>query len=274
MVSPSPTVLFLDTFSYTNGPVITNSAFLWQNRSGTDGECQITNGQLQVSADLSEDVVARLIGAPYDKNNGTVLYSSFKAKFLAQPETTPDYFAHFGNGSTLRGRVYVIGYPYGYFRLQVGNGTNSAELPTNLATNVTYTIVTRYDIDTAATKMWLNPNAESDPSVTATDVQTPAAIAQYGFRETSTYDTTILIDDLKVGLSFAAVTSTNYTTVTPIPLSCQRIGNNLVLSWSSTNFSLQSAPFPSGLFTNIPFASSPHTNSISGAAKYFRLKSN
>ena len=277
MVSPSPSVLFLDSFSYANGSIITNSGFLWQNRSGTDGQCQVTNGQLQVSASLSEDIIGKLIGAPYDKNNGTVLYSTFKAKFLTLPNSTPDYFAHFGNGSTLRGRIYAeipVGSPFGLFRLQVGNATNSVELPMNLTTNVTYTLVTRYNIDTSTTTLWVNPIAETDSSATATDVQTPAAIASYGFRENSTFDATVLIDDLKVGLSFAAVTGTNNGTVTPIPLTWQRIGNNLVLSWSGTGFSLQAAPFPIGPFTNVSSSASPYTNGISGPAKYFRLKSN
>jgi hypothetical protein len=277
MVSPSPTVIFLDSFSYGDGSIISNSGFLWQNRSGTDGECQVTNGQLQVTADLSEDIVGRLVGAPYDKNNGTVLYSSFKVKFLNLPNSTPDYFAHFANGSTLRGRVYAaipVGSPYGLFRLHAGNGTNSTELPIDITTNVTYTVVTRYNIDSPATTLWLNPASESDAGAMATDIQTPAAITSYGFRESLSFDATVFIDDLKVGLSFAAVTGTNFVTVTPTGLSSQRIGNNLVLTWTNPAFSLQAASFTDGPFTNVPSASSPYTNSLSGAAKYFRLKAN
>jgi hypothetical protein len=279
MVSPSPTVLFFDTFSYGNGSIVTNSGFLWQNRSGIDGECRVTNGQLQVTAELSEDVVGRLIGAPHDKNNGTVLYSSFKAKFLTLPNSTPDYFAHFANGSTLRGRVYAaipVGSPFGLFRLLVSNGTatNIVELPTDLTTNVTYTVVTRYNIDTATTTLWVDSIAESDPGAIAIDAQTPAAMASYGFREGSSFDATVLVDDLKVGLSFAAVTSTNYTTIIPIPLAWQRVGNNLVLSWTNAAFGLQAAPSATGPFTNVPSALSPYTTPLSGSAKYFRLKAN
>ena len=82
----------------------------------------------------------------------------------------------------------------------------------------------------------------------------------------------MVVDDLKVGLSFAAVTGTNY--LAPIPLACQRSGNNLVLSWADPAFALQAAPFASGPFTNVPSAASPYTNAVSGAAKYFRLKAN
>jgi hypothetical protein len=277
MVTPSPSLIFLDSFSYPNGSLLTNSGFLWANRSGTLGQCQVTNGQLQITADQSEDVVGFLIGAPYATGNGTELYSSFKAKFLTLPNSTPDYFAHFGTGSTLRGRIYPfipVGAPFGTFHLAIGNATNSAELLTDLTTNVIYTLVTRYDVDTATTTLWLNPANETDPGVTATDSQTPAGISAYGFRQSSGFDSTILIDDLRVGLSFAAVTNTLATAPNPIPLVFQRENANLVLTWSDPSFALQSAPTVLGVFANVPGAISPYTNSLTGSAKFFRLKGN
>lgn len=277
MVTPSPVLIFLDSFSYPNGSLLTNSGFLWENRSGTPGQCQVTNGQLQITADQTEDVVGSLIGAPYRTGYGTELYASFKARFLNLPNSTPDYFAHFGTGSTLRGRIYPfipVAVPFGIFHLAVGNGTNSAELPTDLTTNVTYTLVTRYDVDTATTTLWLNPTDETDAGVTATDSQTPASISAYGFRQSSGFDSTILIDDLKVGLSFAAVTNALPTIPNPVSLACQRDGASLILTWSEPSFVLQSAPKVTGVFTNVPGAASPYTNSVTGPAKFFRLKGN
>src|SRR6185369_6338846 len=160
MVTPSSSLIFLDSFSYANGSLLTNSGFLWANRSGMFGECQVTNGQLQVSADQSEDVVGSLIGAPYTIGFGTVLYAAFKAKFLTLPNSNPDYFAHFANGTTLRGRIYPFiptNAPFGTFHLAVGNMTDSVELPIDLTTNVNYTLVTRYNIDTATATLWVNP---------------------------------------------------------------------------------------------------------------------
>jgi hypothetical protein len=277
MVTPSPSLIFLDSFSYRSGSLLTNSGFLWANRSGIAGQCQVTNGQLQITAEQTEDVVGFLIGAPYSTGFGTELYASFKARFLTLPNSTPDYFAHFGTGSTLRGRIYPfipVTVPFGIFHLAIGNGTNSAEVPTDLTTNVTYTLVTRYDVDTATTTLWLNPTDENDPGVTATDSQTPGSISAYGFRQSSGFDSTILIDDLKVGLSFAAVTNELPTVPNPVSLSCQRDGENLILMWSDPSFVLQSAPGVTGIFTNIAGATSPFTNSSSGRAKFFRLKNN
>jgi hypothetical protein len=56
-------------------------------------------------------------------------------------------------------------------------------------------------------------------------------------------------------------------------LDIQRVDNQVVLSWPDAGFSLQSAPAITDTFTNIPGATSPHTNSITGLQQCFRLKS-
>ena len=107
MVVPSNNVIFYEPFAYADGSLITNSGFLWDTRSGVVGQCQVTNGQLQVTASQTEDVVGALIGGPYIQSNNVVLYASFKVKFLTLPKVTPGLFAHFADGSTLRGRIYA-----------------------------------------------------------------------------------------------------------------------------------------------------------------------
>jgi hypothetical protein len=61
--------------------------------------------------------------------------------------------------------------------------------------------------------------------------------------------------------------------VLPIPLNIQSITNGVVLSWNdpSSVFVLQAAPTVSGVFTNIPSASSPYTNAITNPQQYFQL---
>jgi hypothetical protein len=54
-------------------------------------------------------------------------------------------------------------------------------------------------------------------------------------------------------------------------LNCRRLGNTLVLSWSNPAFVLQAAPAAGGPFATIPGATSPFTNSITGACRFFRL---
>jgi len=56
-------------------------------------------------------------------------------------------------------------------------------------------------------------------------------------------------------------------------LAIRSINHQVVLSWTNAGFDLQSAPAVTGTFTNIPGASSPYTNPMSGREQFFRLRS-
>jgi uncharacterized repeat protein (TIGR03803 family) len=62
----------------------------------------------------------------------------------------------------------------------------------------------------------------------------------------------------------------------PVPLEIQLAGEEAILTWSdpTSAFSLQASPTVAGVYTNLPGASSPYTNPVTGSARYFRLKSN
>jgi hypothetical protein len=278
MVTASPQTIFNDDFSYVNGSLITNSANLWVSRSGIANQCQTTNGQLFLSSANTEDVGAPLIGAPYARSNGNVLYASFKLNVLTLPKVVPGLIAHFASGSTQRGRVYAgtTNAAPGQYRVFVANGSDTNTMvPLDLATNTQYTIVTRYVIDTNLTTLWINPVAETDPGTTAGDVQTLSSISEYGFREDTDVGGTMLVDDFRAGVSFAAVTFTNAVSpVVPIPLVVSRSGSSLLLSWSNAAFALQAAPLASGNYTNVSGAASPWPVSAGGASAFFRLKAN
>ncbi len=59
----------------------------------------------------------------------------------------------------------------------------------------------------------------------------------------------------------------------PIPLEFYRVESGIVLSWTNPAFVLQASPTASGVFTNIPTATSPYTNTIISSQKFFRLMS-
>jgi hypothetical protein len=59
-----------------------------------------------------------------------------------------------------------------------------------------------------------------------------------------------------------------------IPLQVEKVGDEVVLSWTNAEFGLQSASSVSSTFTNVPGATSPHTNSITGSQQFFRLRAN
>jgi hypothetical protein len=60
----------------------------------------------------------------------------------------------------------------------------------------------------------------------------------------------------------------------PIILNIQLGDSEAILSWTNSNCTLQAAPAPLGLYTNISGAVSPYKNNVIGPAQYFRLLSN
>jgi len=61
---------------------------------------------------------------------------------------------------------------------------------------------------------------------------------------------------------------------TPIPLSAEKVANQLRLSWTNHEFLLQASSAMTTGFTNVQGASSPYTNSFDAGQKYFRLIAN
>jgi hypothetical protein len=57
-------------------------------------------------------------------------------------------------------------------------------------------------------------------------------------------------------------------------LSIQQTPGAVILTWNNSAFSLQSAPTLSGIFTNVPGATSPSTNALASSQMYFRLQAN
>jgi hypothetical protein len=272
IVVPSPSILFCDSFSYPNGPLLPNSAFLWGHRAGVFGQCEITNGALQITSSQTEDVVVTLAASPYKPGSNAVLYAAFQATFLTLPKLAPEYFAHFGDGNILRARIYVgtsNALP-GCFRLFVGNGSDSnVMLPWNLHTNLAYTLITRYAIDSATTTLWINPAVESDPGTTARDALTPVSVSSYGFRQDAGLGSTVLVDDFRVGLSFASVVTMASQGL--VPLKIEYIDGEIVLRWADSGVVLQTAYSPGGPFDSLLDAKSPYTNQAAAISRFYRL---
>ena len=59
--------------------------------------------------------------------------------------------------------------------------------------------------------------------------------------------------------------------LTPIPLTAQAVGGAIILKWNNPAFALQATSEVTGDYTNIPDATSPYTNAISGTRRFFRL---
>ena len=270
-VFPKLGVLINEPFTYLDGPIVGNGGWNWH--SGTNGDCQVLNNQLSLSYALSEDISTNLPGFYVDVNSGTILYSSVKVNFSALPGSGTEYFMHYRDAGTSNYRARVSattsGAAAGKFRIAIANSASTAvTVPVDLSLNTTYLVVTRYNVSTGISTVWVNPTSEATGGVTATVGAAPLNLYYLSFRQNSGIGA-LTVDDLKVGTEWSDV----WESVAPAPeaLRAQQIGNDLVLSWSNPAFALQAAPTVTGVYTNVPGAASPFTTPLTGE-RYFRLK--
>ena len=84
----------------------------------------------------------------------------------------------------------------------------------------------------------------------------------YGTTQTANY-----------GFGYGTVFALNVPAL-PIPLNIALSGSHVTLSWTNAAFTLQAATNVAGVYTNMPGATSPYTNAITGAQQFFRLQEN
>ncbi len=285
-ISPNPGLLLSDAFWYTD--FLQDTALYgatgspWGHASGTNYDLLVIDGSAQLIFQRSEDLGAALTGGPFAVDSGLVIYSGFTIVLTNLPSVTGNYFAHLKDsvaGTTFRGKIYVStsNAASGHYRVGIANAANSvnAQFPQDLNLNETNSVIYRYNSGTGGSTLWVNPASQNSLSVTASDDTTANAIGAFGLRQ-DTGIGTIYLDNLIVSSSFNDLTSLLVTNVpvVPIPLQIQASAGAVVLSWTNSAFVLQSAASLTDTFTNVPGATSPHTNIISGQKMFFRLKAN
>jgi hypothetical protein len=228
-VYPSAGLLFSDAFDYSDGALVPNSSFVWNTHSGTTEQVQVSDGRISLSGTNSEDVSAFLGVQSYPPGGGWILYASFSVDFKSRPIGSGDYFAHFRNAGTSFGcKVFstTTGAAAGKFRLGIANSANapSATWPSDLDTNTVYTVVTRINVGTGSSKLWINPASEDSDSITGTDGAFPFEVFTYAFREAGGIGD-IVIDDVKVGTAFTDVAEARYA------IEISAAGNDVQISW-------------------------------------------
>jgi uncharacterized repeat protein (TIGR03803 family) len=63
-------------------------------------------------------------------------------------------------------------------------------------------------------------------------------------------------------------------TLPPPDLKIQLKNGTVILSWNDSGYLLQAAPIALGIFTNVPGAASPYTNTINSSQRFFRVQAN
>ncbi len=205
-------LLLNDTFSYSDGSLVTAAGSPWTTYNGTTGQVKVVSGRIFLSKANTEDVHATLAGQPYASTSGAILYVSFKINYTNLPSSAGSYFAEFKDDSLgFRTRIFAqtAGAASGAFRVGIANAGSSpsAVFNADLQTNTDYTIVARLAVSNVVSTLWLNPTAETNAGVTATDVATALTITSFGFREDGALGTigNLFADDLRVGTTFPDV---------------------------------------------------------------------
>jgi len=230
MVAWSSSVVLSEPFNYADGSLATNSGRLWATRAGTPGQMQLVFGTALITSSQTEDVVARLIGGPY---NSTVLYASFDVTFIALPAILPDIFAHFSgtNANDLRARVLAstTNAAPGSFRLGVANTVSSVanvvDYPLDLNLDTKYQVVVAYDTAAGTSKLWVNPGSGGG-WVSAIDPVSPTGINAFGLRQSGGIGDSRM-DNLLVGTSFESVTPS----LTRVRI--RKVGDAIEVYWPS-----------------------------------------
>jgi hypothetical protein len=70
--------------------------------------------------------------------------------------------------------------------------------------------------------------------------------------------------------TFSTYSSVTNTIVLPITLTIRNVGNQVILNWPVGT--LQSASQVNGPYSNVNGATSPYTNTVSGAQQYYRVQ--
>ncbi len=246
-VFPLLGVLINEPFAYADGTQLTDFSTPWVTHSGTGSQTVVNDGKVSLAQTNDEDFSHEFeSGAIFGPNSGVILYASFKVQFSTPPSSGGDYFAHYKDDGTFnfRSRVFASaqGAPSGQFRIGVANGAGSVSTnalhPTFLSTNVTYTVVTRFNVGTEETTLWINPTSEGSASVTATDSAAPITLFAFALRQAGGIGI-LTLDDLKVGTQFTDVA----TVVPSFSLRIFRSGADVIVAWptAASAFFLQSA---------------------------------
>ena len=246
-------LLLDDVFNYSDGPLVTAADSPWTTYSGSNSQVNVLSGRIFLSKSNSEDVQALLAGQPYVPASSAFLYVSFKINYATLPSHAGSYFAEFKDaGLGFRTRIFAqtADAPAGAFRVGIANGgsTPSAVLDADLRTNTDYTLVARLVVSNAVGTLWVNPMAETNAGVTATDAASAQTIAAYGFREDGSSGTigNFFIDDVRVGTTFCDVVTNAPPLERPTIVSPPK--NQVATNGADVIFNVSAAGLPSPVY--------------------------
>jgi hypothetical protein len=197
--------LVTETFDYPDGNLAGNGG--WTVHSGAGGTpVVVASGAAVLNQGplTREDVnvpTTTTLGA------GQTVYAGFD--FSNTNNNLAVYFAHFqSNSSTFTARAFIAP-PTAGGDYTIGLSDTATVGPTwasDLTYGQTYRAVISYEFDTRTSRLWINPVAEGDTSLSAVGT-TARAVNAFALRQagSDTINSIQTIDNLIIGDSFAAV---------------------------------------------------------------------
>jgi hypothetical protein len=219
MVLAGPKVVFNDHFDYPPATVglFPGSANLWSRRSVNAGTVNFSTqaGAAYIRPKANaDDGAAALAGGPYAPSSRAVLYTKCTATWIdvgaeLAYNSSGGGFLNLSQGATATTisvadvATYTNSAPDFNFHLGLFDGAGVVQPNTNVAVPILggpYTIVTRYDVGTGKSTLWVNATSEADASVAAIDVANPVPIGYVGLRQDVGMGY-IYVDDVQVSLA-------------------------------------------------------------------------
>ena len=201
-------VLVSDDFP-TNGTLTGTTPSIggvWTTISGTANQIQVVNNRVLLSDSQSEDSESGFAAV----TTGS-LYFGFDLS-VADPGTYTgtdfEYFSHFSGSSGFKARTDLAAFSAAGYRPGIATGSSTAETVwgSDLAYGTDYRLVVGYDFTTGLASMWVDPTADTDPSISSTTVQTGFDLDAFNFRQSSAFpDQSLSIGSLRVATTFAEV---------------------------------------------------------------------
>jgi hypothetical protein len=273
VVLPNTNTYFSDHFAYVNGTLDSRSAFLWSERAFGSVSLRANNGSALIRATSSgQSLIAPLVGSPHTSG---VIWVGFNAMWTNMPTAANGWFVHLYDSTNINAiaRIYAMTNTTSSntFTLGVANVAGPQPLTNEMSTYVTYKVVLALDADgngglfpplpgSPVSQLWVDPVTTNSPSVIAADqtgVTAGAPINYVGLRQ-NTGMGDILIDDLKVGASFADVyPPTLVVLTTPIITGVSLVGTNLVIKFTgntndlATDFAVVRSSLVNGSYTTL-----------------------
>lgn len=199
--------VLVEPFAHPDGFLEELSLGKWTGHSGTALQVDVLGERLQLTSAESQDVNARLAGEPFTAAGTPALYARFKVRFSRLPAAAGGYFAHFNSG-TFRGRVWALASPVAPEAFRLGLSSISGTAPTTvdereLVLETDYLVVLRLSLADGFARLWIDPAAESDPSISS-DAGTAVTVNSFAFRQAPGIGT-LSVDDLVVATTFEDV---------------------------------------------------------------------